>query len=115
MAGKKGNKFPGFWAEFEGEKVASYEDPRIDKNICYTLYRCTACTSNDRYRVHVVDESNPANPVYVLLPNENPYGTTSENAYHEPYYEEHVEEKYLMFLKDIDYFRSRNVEPPRRI
>jgi hypothetical protein len=27
----------GFWAEFEGEKVSSYEDTRGDNNIVYTL------------------------------------------------------------------------------
>jgi hypothetical protein len=32
----------GFWTEFEGEKVSSYEDTRGDNNIVYTLYRCTA-------------------------------------------------------------------------
>ena len=64
---KRGSEFPGFWAEFEGKEVSSYEDPRIDKTAVYTLYRCTAY-SFEAYRVHVRDESNPDAPVYQLLP-----------------------------------------------
>ena len=108
---KKGQEFPGFWAEFEGKEVSSYEDPRIDKNICYTLYLCTAYTSNNRYRVHIADESNPANPVYELLPGENPYDPGPDKAYHEPYQQEDIEARYPLFLKDMDYFGTRRVDP----
>jgi hypothetical protein len=63
VAQRAGESFPGFWAEFEGEKVSSYEDTRGDKNIVYTLYRCTAY-NYEAYRVHIADESNPNAPVY---------------------------------------------------
>jgi hypothetical protein len=34
---KKGDRFPGFWAEFVGEEVSSYTDTRSEKHIVYTL------------------------------------------------------------------------------
>ncbi len=69
LVGKRqGPRFPGFWAEFEGEKVSSYEDTRGEQSIVYTLYRCPT-ENGEAYRVHVADESNPTNPVYDLLPN----------------------------------------------
>ncbi len=107
---KRGGSFPGFWAEFEGDEVSSYEDPRSGKNAVYTLYRCTAYTNEERYRVHIADESNPANPVYELRPDENPYDSAPEKAYHEPYYKEAIEEKYPLFLKDLDLFETRSVD-----
>jgi hypothetical protein len=38
---KRGDRFPGFWAEFEGEEISSNKDTRGEKHIIYTLYRCT--------------------------------------------------------------------------
>ena len=47
LVGKKmGDRFSGYWAEFEGQRVSSYEDTRGDKNIVYTLYECTAYSFN---------------------------------------------------------------------
>jgi hypothetical protein len=59
---RKGDRFPGFWAEFEGREISSYTDTRAEKHILYTLYRCTAYRW-EAYRVHIADEGNPANPV----------------------------------------------------
>jgi hypothetical protein len=111
---KKGDKFPGFWAEFEGEEVSSYEDTRGDKSIVYTLYKCTAY-NYDAYRVHVADESNPINPVYVLHPySEDPHIQGVAPDYSEPYDKEQIAANYPLFLKDIDYFRERRVDPGQR-
>jgi hypothetical protein len=44
-------RFRHCWAEFEGEKVSSYEDTRGEKNIVYTHYRSTAC-HYEAYRIH---------------------------------------------------------------
>ncbi len=108
LVGKKtGERFPGFWAEFDGEKVSSYEDTRADKKIVYTLYRCTAY-SDEVYRVHIADESNPANPVYELLPFDE------ESGYDEPWEKEDIVANYPLFLKDMDYFRERHVDPRPR-
>ncbi len=115
LVGKKqGDRFPGFWAEFEGEKVSSYEDTRQEKKITYTLYRCTAY-SEEMYRVHIEDESNPAAPVYELLP----YAKESVEHgigwdYSEPYYREDIESEYPLFLKDMDHFRERSIDPQPR-
>ncbi len=111
---KKGDKFPGFWATFEGEKVSSYEDTRGEKKIVYTLYRCTAY-ADDVYRVHIADESNPDNPVYEL----RPYDPDSVEHgigwdYSEPWDKEDIEAKYPLFLKDLGHFRERGVDPKRR-
>ncbi len=108
---KKGSRFPGFWAEFEGEEVSSYEDTRGDKKIVYTLYKCPVYNRFDAYRVHILDESNPDNPVYELLPYDP--DTTEEGLerdYLEPWRTEHIVAKYPMFLKDMDYFQERRVD-----
>jgi hypothetical protein len=113
---RAGETFFGFWAEFEGEKVSSYEDPRLDKNIVFTLYKCTAYNS-DVYRVHVADESNPFAPVYELRPFNGELGPgRGRPDYSEPWEKEDLAAEYPMFLKDIDYFDSRYVDPgPRRL
>ena len=115
LVGKKeGPKYLGFWAEFEGEKVSSYEDTRNEKSIVYTLYRCTAYDW-ECYRVHIADESNPANPVYELLPyTEDSQIQGLGPDYTEPYVKEQVAGKYPLFLKDMDYFRERRVDPTPR-
>ena len=107
---KKGDRFPGFWAEFVGEEVSSYTDTRSEKHIVYTLYGCTAYDW-EAYRVHVADESNPANPVYELRPY------TRESIEHgigwdytEPYDKEQIAAAFPLFLKDIDYFRERRID-----
>jgi hypothetical protein len=114
VAQRAGESFPGFWAEFEGEKVSSYEDTRGDKNIVYTLYRCTAY-NYEAYRVHIADESNPNAPVYELLPfsgDTRPGGGRPD--YSQPWEKENIAEKHPLFLKDIDYFDTRNVDPGPR-
>ena len=45
------DKEGGFWAEFEGEQVSSYEEGEK----VYTLYKCTAYDF-EAYRVHVYDQ-----------------------------------------------------------
>ncbi len=108
---KKGDRFPGFWAEFEGEEVSSYEDTRGEKKIVYTLYKCTAY-NYDAYRVHIADEGNPVNPVYELHPSsEDPHIQGVGRDYSEPYDKEQIAAKYPLFLKDIDYFQERRVDP----
>ena len=67
------------------------------------------------YRVHIEDESNPAAPVYELLP----YAKESAEHgigwdYSEPYYREDIEAEYPLFLKDMDYFRERSIDPQPR-
>ena len=115
LVGKKqGDKFPGFWAEFEGKELSSYKDTRGEKNIVYTLYQCTAYHW-EAYRVHIVDESNPANPVYELRPYEKEsveHGIPWD--YTEPYEKKQIEAKYPLFLKDIDHFIERGVDPKPR-
>lgn len=115
LVGKKeGDRFPGFWAEFEGEEISSYEDTRGDKSIVYTLYKCTAYNW-ECYRVHVVDESNPENPVYELLPyTEDARIQGIGPNYTEPFAKEQIASKYPMFLKDMNYFRPSMVDPQRR-
>jgi hypothetical protein len=113
LVGKRqGPSFPGFWAEFEGEEVASYEDTRGGKSIVYTLYRCTAY-DYDAYRVHVADESNPANPVYDLLPGrEGSGGAEPGRGFPEPWQKEQVVAQHPMFVKDLDYLEVEPVDPP---
>lgn len=94
-------RYRGFWAEFEGERVSSFEDTRADKNIVYTLYRCTAFV-DEAYRVHIADESNPDAPVYEVLPNESPY-EPGVRSYSEAWEKETIAEKFPLFLKDMDY------------
>ena len=109
---KRGDGFPGFWAEFEGEEVSRYEDPRSNKNATYTLYRCTAYNF-EAYRVHVQDESNPDAPVYQLLPFQGdwPPGGRRSLDYSEVWYPEDVAKAYPMFLKDLGHFETRRVDP----
>jgi hypothetical protein len=104
---KKGDKFPGYWAEFEGEEASSYEDTRGEKKIVYTLYRCTAYT-DEAYRVHVADESNPKNPVYALHP------LSERSGYDEAFEKEDIAANFPLFLKDMDYFRTQPVDPKPR-
>jgi hypothetical protein len=108
---RKGDRFPGFWAEFEGEEISSYTDTRAEKHIVYTLYRCTAYQW-EAYRVHIADEGNPANPVYELLPvSEGPHPRSPDPDYTEPWNRDQIAAKYPLFLKDMDYFRERRVDP----
>ena len=112
LVGKReGPKFPGFWAEFEGEEVASYEEPRPDKNITYTLYKCTAYNF-DAYRVHVADESNPANPVYELHPNSPYQGVQGARSnYSEAWRAEDVVAQHPMFVKHLGTLDTIQVDP----
>jgi hypothetical protein len=104
-------QLPGFWAEFEGEEVGSYEDTRSGKSIVYTLYKCTAY-NYDAYRVHVADESNPASPVYDLLPKtEDPHTQGVGPDFSEPWQEEQVVAEHPMFVRDLDYLPVRQVDP----
>lgn len=108
---RTGDRFHGFWAEFEGEEVSWYEDTRGDKKIVYTLYRCTAYQW-EAYRVHIADESNPSAPVYELLPFErDPQIQGAGPDYSEPWDKRQIAAEYPLFLKDIDYFRSRRIDP----
>lgn len=112
---KRGDKFPGFWAEFEGKEVSSYEDTRLDRKcIVYTLYECTAY-DGEAYRVHIADESNPDNPEYKLLPfDEDPNIQGMGPDYSEPWDKDEIAARYPLFLKDMDYFRKRSVDPSKR-
>jgi hypothetical protein len=108
---RKGDRFPGFWAEFEGREISSYTDTRAEKHILYTLYRCTAYRW-EAYRVHIADEGNPANPVYELLPvSESPHPRSPDLDYTEAWSRDQIAAKYPLFLKDMDYFRERRVDP----
>ena len=111
---RQGPEFPGFWAEFEGEEVGSYEDTRGGKSIVHTLYKCTAY-NYDAYRVHVADESNPENPVYDLLPSStDPHIQGGGPDYSEPWRKEDVVAKHPMFVKHLDVLRERHVDPSSR-
>ena len=116
LVGKRnGDRFPGFWAEFEGEEVSSYEDTRGEKKIVYTLYRCP--TDNfEAYRVHVADESNPANPVYELHPNDPDPDVQGVGAdYSDLWQKDQVAAKYPLFVKDlVDYLPVRQLDPQPR-
>ena len=113
LVGKRmGNRrFSGYWAVFEGQRVSSYEDPRGDKNLVYTLYKCTAYNF-DAYRVHVADESSPVNPVYELHPHEeySDIQGVGQN-YSEAYTVDGLAENYPLFLKHMYYFRERHIDP----
>ena len=112
LVGKRqGPSFPGFWAEFEGEEVASYEDARGEKSIVYTLYRCTAY-NYEAYRVHVADESNPGNPVYDLHPNSaDPHIQGVGRNYSEAWYPHEVVAEHPMFAKDLGGLRVHRIDP----
>ena len=108
---KKGDRFPGFWAEFEGEEVSSYTDSRADRHIVYSLYRCLAY-DREAYRVHIADEGNPANPVYELLPvSGGPHHQDADPDYTQPWDKDQIAARYPLFLKDMDYFGERRVDP----
>ena len=111
---RRGPSFPGFWAEFEGEKVGSYEDTRSRKSIVSTLYKCTAY-NYDAYRGPVADESNPANPVYDPLPKtEDPHIQGVGPDFSEPWQKEQVVAEHPMFVRDLGYLPVRQVDPPPR-
>jgi hypothetical protein len=111
---RQGDRFPGFWANFKGEKVSSYEDTTGEKHIVYTLYRCTDY-SGEAYRVHIADESNPEAPVYELLPFEEDQHIMGIGPdYSEPYVKEQIAAKFPLFLKDMDYFVETRVDPGHR-
>ena len=114
LVGKRqGPSFPGVWAEFEGEEIGRYEDTRSGKSIVYTLYRCTAY-NYDAYRVHVADESNPANPVYDLLPSPEggSGGAEPGRGFPAPWRKDQVVAEHPMFVKDLDYLGVEPVDPP---
>ena len=113
LVGKRqGPRFPGFWAEFEGEEIGRYEDTRSGKSIVYTLYRCTAY-NYEAYRVHVADESNPANPVYDLLPSrEGSGGAEPGKGFPAPWQKDQVVAQHPMFVKDLDYLEVEPVDSP---
>jgi hypothetical protein len=112
LVGKRqGPSFNGFFAEFEGEKVGSYEDTKGDQSIVYTLYKCTAY-NYDAYRVHVADESNPANPVYELHPKEaDPHIAGVGPDYSGPWQKEQVVAQYPLFVKALGVLQVRQVDP----
>ena len=102
----------GFWTEFEGEKVSSYEDTRGDNNIVYTLYRCTAY-QGDAYRVHIANESDPGEPDYMLHPVRwDPRVGGGRPDFSEVWNQEDIAEKFPLFLKDMeDYLETLPVDP----
>ena len=116
LVGKRqGPSFPGFWAEFDGEKVSSYEDTKGEQSIVYTLYRCPT-ENGEAYRVHVADEGNPANPVYELHPNDPDPDIQGVGAdYSDLWQKEQVAAKYPLFVKDlVDYLPVRQLDPQPR-
>jgi hypothetical protein len=102
----------GFWAEFEGEKVSSYEDTRGENNIVYTLYRCTAY-QGDAYRVHIANESDPGEPDYMLHPVRwDPRPGSGRPDFSEVWNREDIAEKFPLFLKDMeDYLETLPADP----
>ena len=109
----KTDKASGFWAEFEGEEVSSYEGG----DVVYTLYRCTAYKGPERYRVHISNEAEPSTPVYKLRPYEEPRYSGQPPNYEEPWFEENVAKEYPRFLKDLSYFETHPIDAkptPRR-
>jgi hypothetical protein len=94
---KRGDRFPGFWAAFEGEEISSYKDTRGEKHIIYTLYRCTTY-QREAYRVLIADEGNPANPVYkLLLVAEDPHVQGAGPDYTVPWDKDQVATRYPCF------------------
>ena len=103
--------FVAFWAEFEGEEVSSYKDTR-GNNIVYTLYRCSAFNF-EAYRVHIVDESDPDNPEYKLQPSTGDLRPGSGRLqFSEAWTPGDIADEYPLFLKDMDYLETRDVDPP---
>jgi hypothetical protein len=108
----EGSRYIGFWAEFEGEKVSSYEDTRDDTNIVHTLYKCTAYNF-DAYRVHVANTSDPADPDYELHPVtwDRRVGGGHPD-FSEVWDQVEVAQLYPMFMKDLKgYLETRHVDP----
>ena len=104
--------FVAFWAEFEGEEVSSYNDTRGDNNIVHTLYRCTAYNF-EAYRVHSADESDPDNPQYRLQPSTGDLRPGSGRLqFSEPWTPGDIADEHPLFLKDMDYLETRDVDPP---
>ncbi len=104
---RSGGSFSGYWAEFEGEEIHSYEND----DVVYTLYKATAYT-DDAYRVHVQDERKNQAPVYELHPISR--GSSMRGGgqpYSEPYYKEALAEDYPIFLRYVDSSRPRPVDP----
>ena len=76
LVGKQGEqgRFVGFWAEFEGEEVSSYEEG----GVAYTLYKATGY-DYEAYRVYISDETDPG----VVRHNKRPeprYGPQSPSG-----------------------------------
>lgn len=113
LVGKRpelGEQLSGFWAEFAGEAISSYED----KGILYTLYRCSAYDFA-AYRVHIADETDHKNPTYDLLPHPQDQRDPSPDiSYVKPYHDYDVAFEYPLFLKHIDYLPRYNVDPGPR-
>src|SRR5215204_1176404 len=86
----------------EGEEISSY----AGKGTIYTLYRCTAYDF-EAYRVHIVNEADPENPVYEL----HPY---REDSYVKPYRDYELASENPFFLKDIDYLPIYDIDPEPR-
>src|SRR3954447_20473574 len=106
LVGKReSGRFSGYWAEFEGEVVSSYED----KDVVYTLYRCTAYNW-EAYRVHISDETRPKAPVYELLPYAEGEMPGDLLNYHEPYTKEQVVTDHPLFIKALDFLNTRDVD-----
>jgi hypothetical protein len=98
LVGKRGEerRFFGFWVEFEGEEVASYEK---EDDFVYTLYKATAY-NEDVYRVYISNETDPQSPVYELHPfEEDPAIQGIRPDYTEPYRGDEVVDKYPLFIK----------------
>jgi hypothetical protein len=105
-------EYVGFWAEFEGEKVSSYEDTRGDYNIVHTLYRCTAY-QGDAYRVHIANKSDPGEPDYTLHPVRwDMRAGGGRPDFLEVWNQEDIAKEFPQFLKDMDYLETRNIDGP---
>jgi hypothetical protein len=108
VGNREGGRFTGYWAEFEGQKVSSYEVKATSNDaraVVYALYKCTAYEF-EAYRVHVTDETNHQAPTYKLYP------WTPEERFEEPYSREQIALRYPLFLKDINYFETHPIDPP---
>ena len=105
LVGKsKAGGFEGYWAEFEGEKLGSYED---DKGCVYTLYKCTAYENSwGAYRVYISDETDPKAPTYRLLPYDEQSG-----HYKQPYTNQEVAAEYPLFIKRTDGLSTYYIDP----
>jgi hypothetical protein len=108
LVGKReGGTSAGYWARFEGRQVGRYED----KGVIFTLYSSTA-GPDEGYRVHVLNETNPKAPTYELLPvNEDSLGRGTLPDYSDLYAPRDIAEQYPLFIKDIDYLRTYEIDP----